>query len=262
MSMMEKLAISMNRRYLQSVVRDVDALRFFLNNSADAESNGEATIFVRVKPFLDGQIAKLVDRHAADEIRHAKMLVDALESIGGTTSIPEEKFRLVERTGEAAGDVFNRPITGGYDVAKVYLLLYAIERRAIERFTLMEEALRDVYPDIATVFARIQKDEKTHMHYCVAVSKAALPDEAAWTALRDEMVEIEAEVFTRQSAIFMNHLLDNVFTTMPAYQKIFWKAARKLNSLTGKPLYILDVGGAKELPGSRGTKQPDLAFAA
>ena len=250
-TMMEKLSINLNRRYLRSVVRDVGALRFFLNNSADAESNGEASIFERVQPFLEGQIAKLVQRHAADEVRHAKMLTDALLSVGGTPEIPEEKFRLVERTGEAAGDIFNKPLENGYDVAKVYLLLYAIERRAIERFTLMEEALREVYPEIADVFARISKDEKVHMHYCVAVSKAALPDEDEWTALRDEMVEIEAQVFTRQSAMFMNHLIDNVFTTMPWYEKAFWKTARTLNGATGKPLYILDVGGAQELPGSR-----------
>lgn len=259
MSMMENLSITLNRRYLRSVVRDVDALRFFLNNAADAESNGEATIFERVQPFLDGQIAKLVQRHAADEVRHAKMLTDALLSIGGAPSVPEERFRLVERTGEAAGDVFNKTLESGYDVAKVYLLLYAVERRAIERFTLMEEALREVYPEIADVFARIQKDEKTHMHYCVAASKNALPDEEAWTKLRDEMVEIEAQVFTRQSGIFMNHLIDNVFKTMPWYEKAFWKAARKLNGATGKPLYILDVGGAKELPGSRQAKPVALA---
>jgi len=256
MSMMENLAITLNRRYLRSLVRDPAALRFFLNNAADAESNGEATVFERVKPFLDGQIAKLVERHAADEVRHAAMLVSALSSIGGTPSTPPENLRMVLRLGEAAGNVFEKELQSREDVAKAYLLLYAVERRAIERFTLMEEALADVYPDIAEVFARIKKDEKTHLHYCVAVSKDALPDEAAWTALRDEMVELEAREFTSQSREFMMHLLDNVFTTMTRSEKAFWKMARRLNDFTGRPQYVLDVGGAKDLPGSRPLPAP------
>lgn len=259
--MLENIAVTLNRRYLHSLVRDPEALKFFLNNAADAENNGEATIFERVKPFLDGQIAKLVDRHSSDEVRHSQMLNEALASVGGTPYVPEERFRMVERMGRAAGDIFQKPLEGPRDVAVAYLLLYAIERRAIERFTLMEEALREVFPEIADVFARIRKDEKSHLHYCVAVSKDALPDEAEWTKLRDEMVELEAREFTEQSRAFMLHLLDNVFTTMPWYEKAFWKAARKLNDLTGRPQYVLDVGGASELPGSR-TGKPAMAAAA
>jgi hypothetical protein len=253
----EKLAITLNRRYLYSVARDVDALRFFLNNAADAESNGEGTIFTRVKPYLDGQIAKLVDRHSADEVRHEAMLEKALHSLGGVRSEVPAELRMVERMGEAAGNIFDRELTGPEDVAKAYLLLYAVERRAIERFTLMEEALREVYPEIADVFAQIGKDERTHMKYCVAVSKDALPDETAWTKMRDEMVELEATVFTKNSRAFMKHMIDNIFTTMSFPEKLFWLSMRKLNDATGRLQTIMDIGGAQELPGSR----PSVAVA-
>ena len=245
--MSPNLSLALTRRFMASVVRDDDALRFFLNNASDAESNGEGAIFERVKPFLEPKLQKLVDTHAADEVRHAKLLADELVRLGGTLSEPPAELRMVERAGEAAGDLWNKPVEGPVDVARAYLLLYAIERRAIERFTLMEEALRGAgRTQTAELFASIAKDEARHLRYCVVVSRAMVPDESAWEAMRDEMVEVEAKSFTQNSHRFMNALLGGVFKTMGFWRRAFWKDLVALNAWMGSTIHVMDVGGPGE----------------
>ena len=246
------LSLALTRRFMASVVRDDEALRFFLNNASDAESNGEGAIFERVKPFLEPKLQKLVDTHAADEVRHAKLLADELARLGGTLTVPAEELRVVERAGRVAGDLWNKPVEGPRDVARAYLLLYAIERRAIERFTLMEEALRGAgRTQTADLFASIAKDEARHLRYCVVVSRAMLPDEKEWDALRDEMVEAEAQAFTTNSQLFMNALIDGVFTTMGFWRRMFWKDVVALNAWMGATIHVMDVGVEVDLPGGR-----------
>ena len=61
-----------------------------------------------------------------------------------------------------------------------------------------------------------------------------MPDDAAGTALRDEMVALEVEEFTSNSRRFMWHLLDRVFETMSVPEKLFWKTSRSLADLLGR----------------------------
>ncbi len=250
MNFAQKLGIALNEMFVAQQVKDPGALKFFLNASADAEANGEAGVFVRVRPLLDGKFAKLVERHSADEVRHAALFTARLEELGGTIEPVPENLRIVDRLGKAAGNVFDKEEITTYEAAKAYLLLYAIERRAIERFALMESALR-MHPGIAGTIAGIAADERRHLLYCVAVSRALLPDDAEWTKLRDEMVALEEVEFTAYSKEFQWHLLDRVFTTMPWWQRTLWKMARNFADLLGQKQSVLPVGGAEELPSGR-----------
>lgn len=253
MSFFENLALTLNRRFLRSVVRDHGTMNFFLQTSANEEGNGEGMVFERVKKFVDGPIAKLVDTHAADEVRHEAMILAQLERRGGlgTTVIPDG-FAVVERMAKEAGNIFDREFADAEDAAQAYFLLYAVERRAIERFTLMLEALEELGDlELADLYRRIAKDERVHMRYCVAATRAMVPDDAKWTAMRDRFVELEAKVFTEQTRALMFHQLDNVFTTMPWIEKVFWKSLRRFNDFTGRTMHVLDVGGAQELPSGK-----------
>jgi hypothetical protein len=255
MTLVQRLEIALNRAYLAKLARDPAALGFFLTVSADAEANGEGQVFSHTETWLEARgqtkLAKLVATHAADEVRHERMMLDDLARIGRTPDEFPEALKVIDRLGERAGNLFDKPVESAEDVAKAYLLLYAVERRAMERFGFMIEALRPVHPEIAATFEQIAKDERTHLHYCVAVSRAAMPDDAAWTKLRDEMVALEVEEFTVSSRIWMWHALDNVFQTMSLPEKLFWKTMRSLGDLTGRKMEVLPVNGADELPSGR-----------
>jgi rubrerythrin len=247
MNALEKFAINLNRRWVRNVSNDVEALRWFLSMAADEESSGESAVFERIAGRLDGKLAKLVLRHAEDEVRHEQMLKAAIRTLGvEPVEIPEE-LRIVPYMAKAAGDVFEPLVLDDEGVAKAYLLLYAVERRAVERFTMMEEALRPVRPAIADVFARICEDERRHLLYCLAVSRAVVPDEAKWTQIRDRMIEVEAEVFTARTKKVMQHMLGVFGDNLPWTEKLFFRTARTLSDLTGRHQYVLDVGGAKEI---------------
>ena len=255
MTLIQRLEIYLNRVYLAKLARDPKALGFFLSVSADAEANGEGQVFARTQAWLEERghtkISKLVATHQADEVRHERMMLDDLARLGRTPDAVPDELKVIEHLAKRSGDIFDRPLETATDVARAYLLLYAVERRAMERFGLMIEALEPVHPEIAATFAAVAKDERTHLHYCVAVSRAALPDDAAWTALRDEMVALEVEEFTSNSRRFMWHLLDRVFETMSLPEKLFWKGSRSLADLFGRKMDVLPVGGADELPSGR-----------
>ena len=252
MSFLKNLSLTMNRRFLRSVVRDPGSMNFFLQTSANEEGNGEGMVFERVKKFVDGPIAKLVDTHASDEVRHEAMILAQLARRGGQNTFVPDDFKMVDAMAKAAGNIFDREFTNAEDAAQAYFLLYAIERRAIERFTLMLEALEEVGDlELANLYRTIAKDERVHMRYCVAATRAMVPDDAKWTAMRDRFVQLEAEVFTAQTRKFMWYQLDNVFTTMPWIEKVFWKNMRRFSDLTGQVMHVLDVGGAQELPSGK-----------
>jgi hypothetical protein len=266
MTLVQRLDITLNRIYLAKLARDPAALGFFLSVSADAEANGEGQVFTHTQAWLEARgqtkLAKLVATHAADEVRHEGMMLADLASLGRTQDAVPEALKMIDRLGERAGNLFDAPVQTAEDVARTYLLLYAVERRAIERFGFMIEALAPVHPEIAATFEQIAKDERTHLHYCVAVSRAAVPDDAAWTALRDEMVALEVEEFTKSSRIWMWHALDNVFQTMSLPEKLVWKTLRSLADLTGRKMEVLPLNGADELPSGRIPARNAIAAAA
>ena len=263
MTLIQRLEIYLNRVYLAKLARDPAALGFFLSVSADAEANGEGKVFERTQVWLEerghAKLAKIVATHAADEVRHERMMLDDLRRLGREPDAVPEELKVIDHLAARSGNVFDRPVESAADVAKAYLLLYAVERRAMERFGFMIEALEPVHPEIAATFATVAKDERTHLHYCVAVSRAAMPDDAAWTALRDEMVALEVEEFTSNSRRFMWHLLDRVFETMSVPEKLFWKTSRSLADLLGRKMDVLPVGGADELPSGRISSRNVLA---
>jgi len=258
MNLTQKIGVALNEAFVAQQVRDLDALRFFLNASADAEANGEGGVFERVKPLVEGKYAKLVERHSADEVRHAALFTARLEELGGRVAPIPENLRIVERLGRAAGGLFDKEGLTREEAAKAYLLLYAIERRAIERFALMEKALAS-RPEIGETIRSIAADERRHLLYCVAVSRALLEDDAKWLALRDEMIRLEEDEFTAYSKEFQWYLLDHVFTTMPWWRKAMWKLLRGFADLLGQKQSVLPVGGADELPSGRASVAAALA---
>lgn len=271
LSLSQRFEILLNRTYLAKLARDPKALGFFLTVSADAEANGEGRVFPQVERWLEAnghpQLARLVRKHAEDEVRHELLMLAALASLGREPAAIPDDVKVIDRLGRrlsagriepGAASFWERPIESGEDVARAYLLLYAVERRAMERFAFMVEALRPVHPEIAATFEAIAKDERAHLHYCVAVSRAALPGEAAWTRLRDEMIEVEAEEYTANSKRFLWHTLDHEFETLGTLGRLFWKTARRTADLLGRRQDVLPVGGAEAMPAGR----PASGFAA
>src|SRR5205085_8184333 len=103
MNFSQRLEIALNRAYTAKVVRDPEALAFFLTVSADAEANGEGQVFQRTQAWLEKKghekLAKLVATHAADEVRHEQLMRDDLKKLGREPVEFPADLRIVDALG-------------------------------------------------------------------------------------------------------------------------------------------------------------------
>src|SRR5581483_6787626 len=109
----------------------------FLTQVADAENNDEGAIFEALKRRADDpQLQRLVQRHAADEERHARILLERADAQGVPRPVIPENLKLLHRLDEALGGFFKKPLETNEDVMRMYLLLQVIEERAVTQFAM------------------------------------------------------------------------------------------------------------------------------
>lgn len=88
-----------------------------LNQAAEAESNGESQVFDRILARVDDpELARLVRRHAEDEVRHAAMFRGCVERTGVTPPPVPPELRVVDRLGAALGNPFDAGVRDRRDV--------------------------------------------------------------------------------------------------------------------------------------------------
>lgn len=206
--------------FLDRLLSTPEGRHHVLSQVADAETSGEARIFEQALARVDDpDLARMIRKHQADEIRHAEIFFERVDATGLPRTAVPEGLRMLEKLDAALGNPLGRPITTREGVMDAYLLLQVIEERAITQFATFIDGFRRHDPKTAEVFELVQKDEERHLRYCHAVSRRYAPDEATRTATLSKLRRVEAEVFKANQLANVDHVLRN---------KLIGGAARRL----------------------------------
>lgn len=189
------------------VLRDPAARAFILSAYATGESRGEGLFFEHLRELpLSERDRRLVDRHQADEIRHERLLNECLERMGVERQPLPEWLDYVEAVSAEARFPVHDPPRDARGVARGYLMLRAVERRQVERLTMLGDGIEPFDPHAAATVRRIAMDERGHIRVCEVIARALIGAEEA-ARVADEMEVIEARAFGRFGPRFQAHML-------------------------------------------------------
>lgn len=223
-------------RYLRRMVKTPAGRAFLLNQLADAESNGENQVFEAVLSNVDDPaLQKMIEKHRADEVRHAQLYHEAAVRQGVPLEPVPPHLKLIDRLDRAVGGFLTQPITDARGVMEAYVMLQVIEERATSQFTLLERAFREVDPQTADVVASICADEERHLLYCHAISKRYAPDEATRLETLHRYRELEARCFAENSEALMQHTQARGYFSGGPLVKWFWRNLQALGRRQGLP---------------------------
>ena len=212
----------LSSRFLKLLLQSAEARAFVLQQAAEAESTDEGALFDHVLAHVDDpELAKMVQKHRDDEIRHAEMFRAQVKRQGVSPGAVPEDLRVIDNIDRHLGGFFDKPITDGRGIMETYLLLQVVEERALHQFGLLERAMREVDVPAADTIAAIAKDEARHLRYCHAISRRYAPDEATRIAALKKFRRVEAEAFRDHSARNLQHMLDRGF--LPRLPTLVWR---------------------------------------
>jgi rubrerythrin len=215
---------SLHHRFMNKLLATAEGRGHVLGLLADAESRGEAEVFDRTLSKVDDpQLQKMIEKHRADEIRHAKMFRACQARIGAPVPPPPRELDVLADLDEALGGVMSRPITDGSGVMEAYALLQVIEERALAQFPLLEHAFRKIDPETADTFVQIARDEQRHLRYCVAIARRYAPDEQTRLETVARFRRVEAEVFRAHQRQNQRYVFANGWFKAGRLEKLLWQ---------------------------------------
>ena len=220
---------TVSRTFLGSLLASPQGRAYALVQAAIAEGTDEGAVFEHVATRVaDGELQRMVKKHAEDEERHAALFFGCADRQGvGRPEIPKE-LRVLELLDARIG-VFGRPVATDEDVMMSYLVLQVIEERAIEQFATMEPVMRRYDSRTADVLAGIGKDEERHLLYCRAITKRYAPNEAVREQKLAALREAEAHAFREHQQNGIAYIMGRADLLTPA-ARLFWRAALDLLS--------------------------------
>ncbi len=225
----------LHARFISRLVATPEGRAHFLNQITDAEASGESEIFERVKKQIDDpQLAKIIDRHQADELRHEQLFRACVVRTGVTPGPVPSNLKIIDRIDRATGGFLSRPIVDQRGIMEAYLLLQVIEERAITQFGLFEEVFRELDPVVANTFAEVAKDEQRHLKYCHAIVRRYAPDETTRVATLQRFRRIEAECFRDNGRANMDYTFGRGLFSAGPVEKLFWRVAQRF-AVLGQP---------------------------
>ncbi len=205
---MSRASDFLTRRFLFLVASTPEGRAHLLNLAAEAEGTDEGRFFDMVMAKVDEpDLARMVARHNADELLHQRLFREQVVRNGGTPHEVPLELRLLERVDHHACGYLSRDMRSKRDVAIAYLILQAIEERALTQFAMMEEAFRPHDPEAADLFARIARDEARHLKYCQVVARRYLPDPRERAAELARIRRAEAVAFKENSEANVRHIV-------------------------------------------------------
>jgi rubrerythrin len=222
----------MTKRFMRALISTPEGRAHILTQIADAEDNGEARVFDDALASVeDPQIKKLIARHREDEIRHGQLFRNAAKKTGITpAAIPDELKALWQLNQEIDG-FFDRPITDQRGVVTAYVVLLALEERAMEQFAMHREVFAEVDPEVAAIFEEVERDEERHLKYCHAITKMYADSEEERRAAIDDMRVKEARAFQRTQHANMAYIAEH--RLMPsAWSRLGWSIIGALGRFT------------------------------
>jgi rubrerythrin len=202
--MLNAIRQALTLSYLRHLASTQAGRGFILSQVADAESSGESQVFEQALAKVDDpQLAGMIRKHQADEIRHAALFL-ACEARNGLPprTVPAE-LKLIDRLDQRLGHPLSRSIESSEGVMRAYLLLQVLEERAISQFEQFIAAFREVDPQTAAVFEEVRADEERHLKYCHAISRRYAPDETTRLSALARMRQAEAEAYRENQAANM-----------------------------------------------------------
>jgi uncharacterized ferritin-like protein (DUF455 family) len=221
-------------RYFRHVVATPQGRAHVLNQVADAESNGESAVFENMLSLADDPVvAKVVKRHADDEVRHAGLFHDRVRATGIDPGPAPAHLRLIERVDQKLGGFLHKPVRERRDMMEAYLILQVIEERALTLFPVFVEGFRDVDPETADVFVAVGKDEERHLKYCRAVARRYAPSPAIHAETLREFRRLEGECFVENGRANMDYNFEHGNTDLNAAGRLMWRGLALLGKAIG-----------------------------
>jgi hypothetical protein len=236
MSLAAKIAAPIERRFLDAVVSDRRTLCFVLHTYAVGEAESEGGFFDAVLPFVDGGIARMVRKHAADEVRHAALISEQVVALGGGPQPIPDDLQLVRWLDAELGGLLTRPWADADEAAAAWMVLWALERRLNERLTLLGDALERTGDEprvrAGKVLASIAADERRHLRFCdTLVAELVAPDRQE--QLRAAAIDAEGAAFAKFGPRFVEHLM-TTHSDLPLASRVSWRALVAANGLVTK----------------------------
>jgi rubrerythrin len=214
----------LSRAFSRRLVSTAKGRAYLLNQLADAEDNGEATIFDECLAKVDDpKLQQMITRHRDDEIRHGALFRARVVAQGFKPHDMPEEQQILFLINEKLDGFFDKPIADARGVMDAYLILQAIEERAVEQFGMFVELFQEVDPESAAVLREVLADERRHLRYCEAISRRYAPDEATRTAALEHYRAVEADAYDEARRNTMHHLLDTKVIT-PRASRWLWRA--------------------------------------
>jgi rubrerythrin len=217
------------RLYMSQLLARPEGRAHVLNQVADAESSGEGEIFNRLLNQVDDpELARMIRRHQADEIRHAEMFRECADRTGVPARPVPAHLKMIDRLSRALGNFMDRPVTDRRGVMEAYLVLQVIEERATSQFGLFEEIFRDYDARTADVFAAVAKDEERHLLYCHAIARCYAPDLATHAETLHHYRAVEAREFAANGQANMIYALEQGFLDVGPVGKLLWQGVAQV----------------------------------
>lgn len=180
--------------------------QLLLNMAIAGEEDEESLIYNQVNQHIDDtELKSLSSRHHDDEMRHAKMFRACLDRLGlDYTELPAELriLRGIHRTGQ----YFNG-VQSDEDIVSAYAMLYVIEQRGVEDYTLTANAFDVADPQTAAVYRSVIGDELHHLKVCTAIGTRYAGSEAAWQQAVAKAQQLEALVLQEVGVAAQNYLV-------------------------------------------------------
>ncbi len=232
MTISERINLSFLRRLLATP----GGRAHLLTQVSDAEGSDEARIFEKVLAHVDdARLAKMIEKHAADEDRHEQQFRECASRAGAPSLPVPEELKLLTRLDKAVGNMMTKPIQGARGVMEAYLLLQVIEERAITQFKVFEQAFREIDPATADTFAAVRRDEERHLKYCHAIARQYAPDAETHATTLARFRKLERKAFAENSRANMRHSMAHGYWEGNAVEKLLWRAVAGVVVAIGGP---------------------------
>lgn len=214
--------------FMRELVNTPEGRKHVLSQVADAEHSGEARVFDAMLAWVDrekadAQLARTIEKHRDDEIRHEALFRACIARQGGAPMNTPPELRIMDRLDPAVGGFLERTVEDGRGIMEAYLILQVLEERAVSQFPLFVTAFAAVDPATAKVFEEVAKDEERHLLYCHAIARRYAPDEATLVSTLARFRVKEAEVFRDNQKANFGYVLANGYIA-GRFTRVMWRA--------------------------------------
>ena len=231
MNLTQQIHAALTLRFMKGMLSSPRGRAHVLNQVADAEATDEGAIFDRLLAHVtDPKLRQMIERHQADELRHAQMFLGCMARTGIAPSPVPAHLKLLDRLDALADNVMAQPVRTDDDVMQAYLMLLVIEERAIQQFTAFIAGFDLVDRETADVFRAIAEDEARHLRYCHAISKRYAPDTATWARELARFRTLEAQAFAENTAANLQHTFEHGLHGAGPVERLLWRGLTALTS--------------------------------